>query len=113
MLAFQLRIAAFDPTHLPDFVDTAVAERINSALHENTASIAWDFSRSLSHIVPLPGRNQAPRTLELDARQSLLAVSEDGISLSVAIDLSFHHEEPPTWQDDESTPDATWAGSPR
>jgi hypothetical protein len=92
LLAFKLAVAELDVAYFPEFVDRAVAKRINEALRDHTTTVAWDFTHTLSRMVRLPDRLQMVRRLECKSSHGEVRVTEDAIALRVSVGVSFHHD---------------------
>jgi hypothetical protein len=91
-LEFALEIADLDLKFLPDWIDRAIAKKLNTALRTHASVIAWDFTKSLSRIVHLPKRFELVRGLELGPPQGLVSVGDDSIVVRIAFAVAFHHD---------------------
>jgi len=81
-LVFRIEIAHADLAGLPDMVDAHITEKINEALAEK--SIAWDFTKTLSHSFPLPPALHGLAAFELTVVGGKVKVTEDALGLAIS-----------------------------
>ncbi len=92
VMAFKLDITDVDIKYMPEFVDAAVATRINKTLSENIAKIAWNFQGTLDRVLNLPQRVSQLRQIALGPTRARVEIAEDGLVVRFAVPLSFRHE---------------------
>ena len=91
VLAFRLVIGELDIDYLPAFVDRVIADKINSLLHTNATTIAWNFTKSLTRTIEFPPRLALVHAIELSAPQGAVHVAADGIAVKLWVEVGFHH----------------------
>lgn len=95
VMAFKLDITDVDVKYLPDFVDAAIAARINKTLRDKVAKIAWDFQATIDRVLSLPPRVSELRQIALGPTRASVEIADDGLVVRFAVPLSFRHEPAP------------------
>jgi hypothetical protein len=85
-LAFKLRLDQVDFSLLPAFLDKTVVDHINQELEAKHVELAWDFSRTLSHVFELPPELASVSGIELKVAWGKVRTMGDTLVLAI----SFH-----------------------
>jgi hypothetical protein len=85
-LAFKLRLDQVDFSLLPAFLDKTVVDHINQELEAKHVELAWDFSKTLSHVFELPPEFASVSGIELKVAWGKVRTTVDTLVLAI----SFH-----------------------
>ena len=93
-LVFRLAIEEADIAWMPASFDRSVTEKVNRDLAEHDVELAWDFTRTLSHVFDLPEALRTAASLGLVVAAGRVKVTESAIGLSVAFHASVNRRPP-------------------
>jgi hypothetical protein len=85
-LAFKLHLDDVDFSLLPAFLDKTVVLHINQELEAKHVELAWDFSKTLSHVFDLPSELVSASGIELKVAWGKVKTTVDTLVLAI----SFH-----------------------
>lgn len=88
-LVFELQIEEIDIKYFPDFLDEAIARRINEELDANRARIGWDFGDTLSVSIWLPDDLEPSSVMNLKFEQGDVKVTDDALHLRSPMDINL------------------------
>jgi hypothetical protein len=86
-LLFAVRLEDADVSALPGFLADVIVARINDALAQPEAQIAWRFSETLDFRFALPDRIQPAYNMRLFSRAGEVLVDEDYLRLVLVWEL--------------------------
>ena len=95
-LVLEPSIENADFRFMPNFVDEAIAGRINAVLAAQGQMIGWHFGESLTHQVPLPVNLSPVNTFNLGAGDFTVAVTDHAIVLKLDVTMGFSRLRPET-----------------
>lgn len=93
VLAFMLGIEDFDIKYVPQFVDDTIAAFINKQLRDRASTISWNFTKTFTRSFKLPERMRLVTDLLIRSESADLVVSEDAITLTLNVGVSFEHDD--------------------
>lgn len=93
VLAFMLGIEDFDIKYVPRFVDDTIAAFINKQLRDRASTISWNFTKTFTRSFKLPERMRLVTDLLIRSESADLVVSEDAITLTLNVGVSFEHDD--------------------
>ncbi len=85
-LVFKLTVEHADFAMVPAVIDDELTGRINDALAARHLQLGWNFTRTLSHVFPLPALLQSVDALALRVAWGRVKVTPEALVLAV----SFH-----------------------
>jgi hypothetical protein len=84
-LVIQLRIEDADIAWLPALVDHSIVERVNRDLAERHVELAWNFTRTLTHVFELPVALKTAASLGLAVASGRVELTDSAFRLSVSM----------------------------
>lgn len=93
-LVVELQIGALDIAWVPNFVDNAIIEAINSRLEEAGAELRWNFSGTLSVAFEEPGEHSNIERVSLNLRTAKLDIDADSVHLAAPMTIEVQHTPP-------------------
>lgn len=86
VLSFGIEIEHADLVNVPEFIDTRITERVNRELAAKQNELSWDFTATLSRIVPLPAALESVDAIDMKVAWGKLRIDADALVVVV----SFH-----------------------
>jgi len=88
-LGFGIHIEDSDLELVPGLVEGAIAHRVNPAMTPAESPLRFELGEALSKAFKLPERLEPLDTFGIKARDASIVVDEQGLTLSIALDLSI------------------------
>jgi hypothetical protein len=88
-LGFGIEIEDSDLELLPGLVEGAIAHRVNPALTPAESPLRFELGDALTKSFKLPERLEPLDDFGIEARQALVVVDDQGLSLSITLELSI------------------------
>jgi hypothetical protein len=88
ILAFNIELEEADIKGIPSLIDHTVMSAVNAALAKK--ELAWDFTKSLTHTVPLPGVLDPIESLSIHIPWGKRRITSDALVLAVSFELKFN-----------------------
>ena len=89
-LVFKLKIEDADIAWLPALADQSIADRVNRDLAAHDAELAWNFSRTLSHVFALPAALRTAAAIGLYVTSGQVTITESLLGLTVQFRTSVN-----------------------
>lgn len=89
VLSFGLEIEHADLVNVPTFLDEKITDRVNRALAAKQDDLAWDFTTSLSRLVPLPPRVDPIDAIDLKVAWGKLRIDAEALVIVVSLQAHF------------------------
>jgi hypothetical protein len=84
-LIFALTVEHIDIAWSPALVDESLAERVNRELAEHHVELAWNFTKTLSHVFQLPKTMLTAATLGVEVVEGQIHVSQESLRMAVLL----------------------------
>jgi hypothetical protein len=91
-LAFKVQLADLDIAWVPAAFDATLEERVNRELKEKQRQLAWDFSRTLSHVFELPSVVRPIDALGLEVAWGKVRVTNEALVMAISFHAHVHRE---------------------
>jgi hypothetical protein len=88
ILVFNLELEEADIKGIPALIDHTVMKAVNAALARK--ELAWDFTKTLTHTVPLPKVLDPIDSLSIGVNWGKRKVTEEAVVLVVSFDLKWN-----------------------
>lgn len=88
-LVFRPTLEKADFKHMPEFVDQAIANRINMSLAAQGELLGWHVGETLQHTVPLPPNLTPVSAFLLNAGAVSVEVTDQCFVLRIEVELQF------------------------
>lgn len=88
-LRFRPELESVDVKNVPAFIDRGILALVNRQLSARADEMVWNFGQSLGLAVPLPPLLEGVSTLQLDARNASVQITDHAIELGLTLSLHF------------------------
>jgi hypothetical protein len=96
-LGFGIEIEDSDLELVPGLIEGAIAHRVNPALTPTVSPLRFELGEALTKAFQLPERLEPLDTFGIKARDASIAIDEEGLTLSIALELNIRRrKERPT-----------------
>jgi hypothetical protein len=93
-LAFRLVIEHADFTAVPTAIDNRLTDAINENLAQRELDLSWDFTKALSHVLPLPEAMVPLDALTTRVAWGKVKITTDALVLAVSVHTNFVRRDP-------------------
>ena len=94
VLSFGIEIEHADLANVPEFIDTKITDRVNRELAAKQEEMAWDFTTSLSRVVPLPPRIEPIDAIDVKVAWGKMRIDADAMVIAISLHAHLLRETP-------------------